>query len=330
MATMADFRSAAKRVSNWGRWGDEDQLGTLNFITAEKVAAASQLARKGKVFPLGVEFGSGGPQGDFLYRQNPVHLMTIDGGDAETFISNGVAWAENPTAVQLAETLAASPLRFNDDMIIMPLQAATQWDALSHVYYEDHLYNGFSSREVSSQGAHRCSISCVIPKGLVSRGVLLDVVRHRGRELCIDAETQVTPEELDVVAEAQGVTIESGDIVLVHTGWWGEFKRTGNRSAPVAGINWRCAEWLHAHEAAAIASDNVAVEHLLSLDVEGMFLPFHALCLRDMGLILGEYWDLGDLAADCAQDGVFECQLVAPPLNVIGAVGSPVNPIAIK
>ena len=330
MATMADFRSTAKRVRNWGRWGEEDQLGTLNFITAEKVAAASQLARKGKVFPLGVEFGSGGPQGDFLYRQNPVHVMTIDGGDAETFISNGVAWADNPTAVQLAETLAASPLRFNDDMIIMPLQAATQWDALSHVYYEEHLYNGFSSREVSSQGAHRCSIGCAIPKGVVSRGVLLDVVRHRGNEICIDAEKQVTPEELDAIAEAQGVRIESGDVVLVHTGWWGEFKRTGNRSAPVAGIHWRCAEWLHAHEAAAIACDNVAVEHLLSLEVEGMFLPFHALCLRDMGLILGEYWNLEELSADCAEDGVFECQLIAPPLNFVGAVGSPVNPIAIK
>src|SRR5207237_636569 len=128
----------------------------------------------------------------------------------------------------------------------------------------------------------------------VSRGVLLDVVRHRGQEVCLDAENQVAPEELDAVAQAQGVQIEPGDVVLVHTGWWGEFKRTRNRSAPVAGINWRCAEWLHAQEAAAIACDNVAVEHLLSLDVEGMFLPFHALCLRDMGLILGEYWNLSE------------------------------------
>ena len=78
------------------------------------------------------------------------------------------------------------------------------------------------------------------------------------------------------------------------------------------------------------AADNVAVEHLLSLDIHGMFLPFHALCLRDMGLMLGEYWNLTALAADCAEDGVFEFQLVAPPLNVVGAVGSPVNPIAIK
>lgn len=329
-STIADFRSAASRVNNWGRWGEEDQLGTLNFITAEKVAQASRLARQGKVFPLGAEFGAGGPQGDFLYRQNPIHLMTVDGGDAEAFITAGMAWPENPMARQIAETFAASPLRFNDDMIIMPLQAATQWDALSHVYYEEKLYNGFSSREVSSQGAHRCSISCVVPKGVVSRGVVLDVVRHRGDERCLDAVTLVTPEELDAIAEAQGVRIESGDIVLVHTGWWGEFARTGDRSVAIAGLHWRCAEWLHAHEVAAIACDNVAVEHLLTIEVEGMFLPMHALCLRDMGLILGEYWNLTALAADCALDGVYECQLVAPPLNVVGAVGAPVNPIAIK
>jgi kynurenine formamidase len=330
METLADFRSASKRVSNWGRWGEEDQLGTLNFITPHKVVEAGQLARAGKVFPLGVEFGASGPQGDFLYRQNPVHLMTVDGGDADMFIKHSLAWADNWVAKQIAETFAASPLRFNDDMIIMPLQAATQWDALSHVYYEEQLYNGFPSSAVNSQGASKCSITPAISKGIVTRGVLFDVVRHRGQELCLDAETLVMPEELDAIAEAQGVKLESGDIVMVHTGWWSEFRRSGNRAAPVAGLHWRCAEWLHAHEAAAVASDNVAVEHLLTMQVDGMFLPFHALCLRDMGLMLGEFWDVSKLAADCAQDGVFECQIVAPPLNVTGAVGSPVNPIAIK
>ena len=330
MATMADFESAAKRVSNWGRWGEEDEAGTLNFITPEKVAATAQLVRTGKIFPLGVEFGSSGPQGEFLYRQNPVHLMTVDGGDAEEFIATGLGWDENPTAKQLAEHLSASPMRFTDDMIVMPLQAATHWDAPSHVYYDEKLYNGFSSKSVSSQGASRCSISAAIDKGIVSRGVLIDIVRHRGREISLDAEGQVTPGELDAAAQAQGVKVESGDVILVHTGWWSEFRRTGNRNPPVAGLNWRCAEWLHDNEAAAVACDNVAVEHLLSMDIEGMFLPLHCLCLRDMGLMLGQFWNLAGLAADCAEDGVFEFQLVAPPLNVTGAVGSPVNPIAIK
>lgn len=330
ISTLADFYSTADRVRNWGRWGADDQLGTLNFITPEKIAAASTLARAGKIFPLGVEFGSSGPQGEFKYRPNPIHLMTIDGGDAQSFIDLGRQWESNPTAVQIAETFAASPFRFNDDMIIMPLQAATQWDALSHVYYDEQLYNGFPSSSVTSQGAARDSIDAVIGKGIVSRGVLLDAVRFRGDENCLDAEHQVTPDELDAIAERQGITIERGDIVLVHTGWWSEFRRTGNRSAPVAGLNWRCAEWLYEREAAAVAADNITVEHLLSFGVDGMFLPFHLLCLRDMGLMLGEYWNTTELAADCAADGVYEFQIVAPPLNVTGAVGSPVNPIAIK
>lgn len=330
MDTIADFRSAAERVSNWGRWGEEDEAGTLNFITPQKVAATSALVRKGKVFPLGVEFGSGGPQGEFLYRPNPMHMMTADGGDAEQFIKSGLDWEANPTAKQIAETFSAGIFRFNDDVVFMPLQAATQWDALSHVYYEEKLYNGFPSTAVSSQGAAHCGIGAAIEKGIVSRGVLLDPVRHRGLDTCLDAENRVTPEELDAIAEAQGVKIEPGDVVVVHTGWWSEYKRTGNKLAPVAGLHWRCAEWLHAKEAAAVACDNLTVEHLLTMDVDTVFLPFHLLCLRDMGLCLGEYWDCTALAADCAEDGVFEFQLVAPPLHFVGAVGSPVNPIAIK
>jgi kynurenine formamidase len=327
---MTEFRRVADDVRNWGRWGADDEIGTLNLITADAVAHAASLVTHGKVFALGVDFGSSGPQGAFHYRQNPVHVMTVDGGDADTLLQYGPTWSRNPTAMQLGGYSEAGPMRFNDDMIIMPLQAATQWDALSHVYYEEQLYNGFPSGSVSSQGAARCGIDSIIAAGIVSRGVLLDVVRHRGLEGCIDGERQVTPEELDAIAQAQGVSIGRGDIVLVHTGWWTEFRRTGNRSPAVAGLHWHCAEWLHAREVAAVACDNVAVEHLLTMDVEGMFLPFHALCLRDMGLMLGEFWDVSRLAADCAQDGVFEFQIVAPPLNVTGAVGSPVNPIAIK
>jgi kynurenine formamidase len=104
---------------------------------------------------------------------------------------------------------------------------------------------------------------------------------------------------------------------------------TRNGGEPGAGLDWICASWLHDHEVAAVAADNLMVENPES-GVEGAFLPMHMLCLRDMGLMLGEYWDLTALAADCAADGVYEFQLIAPPLRVTGAVGSPVNPIAIK
>ncbi|BBX60438.1 Putative cyclase [Mycobacterium shottsii] len=329
MAGLTEFRRVARELSNWGRWGDADELGTLNFITAEKVQRAASLVRHGKVFALGVDFGSSGPQGAFGFRHNPIHLMTIDGGDASSLAQYGPGWEQNPTARQMGKYLVDNPFRFNDDMIIMPLQAATQWDAPSHVYYYDQLYNGFPADSVTSQGAYHCGIDKVDVKGITSRGVLLDLVRHRGAEVFLEHGNPITPEELDDVARSQGVTIESGDIVLIRTGWWTRFLMTANKTEPYSGLDWRCAQWLHDHEVAAVASDNLQVEDPVS-GVDGLFLPLHLLCLRDMGLMLGEYWDLTALAADCAADGVYEFQLVAPPLRFVGAVGSPVNPIAIK
>jgi kynurenine formamidase len=213
----------------------------------------------------------------------------------------------------------------------MPLQAATQWDALSHVYYEDKLYNGFPADSVTSFGAFHLGIEKVDVKGITSRGVLLDVVAHRGVDVFCAPGNPITPAELDDIARAQGVTIEPGDIVVVHTGWWTRFLSTGDGAEAGSGLDWTCASWLHDHDVAAVAADNLMVEDPdPAQGVEGTFLPMHMLCLRDMGLMLGEYWDLGGLAADCAADGVYEFQLIAPPLKVVGAVGSPVNPIAIK
>ncbi|BCI85555.1 hypothetical protein NIIDMKKI_07610 [Mycobacterium kansasii] len=152
MASLTEFRRVASDLSNWGRWGDTDELGTLNFITADTVRHAASLVRHGKVFPLGVDFGSSGPQGAFGFRHNPIHVMTVDGGDANTLGRYGPGWTQNPTAEQMGSYLVDNPFRFNDDMVIMPLQAATQWDALSHVYYDDLLYNGFPAGSVTSLG----------------------------------------------------------------------------------------------------------------------------------------------------------------------------------
>lgn len=331
MATMTDFRRVADDVRNWGRWGDDDELGTLNFITADKVAEAAATVTKGAVISLGGDFGSNGPQGAFKFRQNPVHVMTVDGGDADTLVKYAPDWLRNSVAQELSGFFVDNPFRFNDDMITMPLQAATQWDALSHVYYEDKLYNGFPADSVTSFGAYHCGIDKVDAKGITSRGVLLDVVAHRGAEVFCEPGNPITPAELDDIVAKQGIEIRRGDIVVVHTGWWTRFLSTGDGQEAGSGLDWTCASWLHDHEVAAVAADNLMVEDPDPANgVDGTFLPMHMLCLRDMGLMLGEYWDLGALAADCAADGVFEFQLIAPPLKVVGAVGAPVSPIAIK
>ncbi len=327
--TRADFDEAASKVRNWGRWGEDDQLGCLNFITSAKLIQAAGLVTQGKVFPLGVNFDSHGPQGAHGFRRNPIHLMMVDGGDSE--LGKYLAGWGGATEAQMAGLWDAGPMRFNDDFIMMPLQAATQWDALSHVYYEGQMYNGFPSSAVTSFGATKNSIDQVDVKGIVSRGVLLDVAHHRGLPH-LPPNTPISPDDLDEVAAAQGVTIESGDIVVVRTGWWANFLEHRDGEAWTMGspgVSWKCAEWLWEHEVAAIASDNIAVE-VSPPEIEGVLLAFHLLAIRDMGMMLGEMWNLEALSADCAEDGRYTFQLAAPPLRVTGAVGSPINPLAMK
>jgi kynurenine formamidase len=224
------------------------------------------------------------------------------------------------------------PMRFNDDFIMMPLQAATQWDALSHVYYEQKFYNGFDANTCTSMGASKVSIDKPAAAGkVVARGVLLDVAKFKGvdrlEELAI-----VTPADLDATAAAQGVEVGQGDVVLVRTGHLTRFFETRDGehygvSSP--GLSWRCGKWLSDKKAAAVACDNLAIE-TGSEEFPGVLLPMHLLCLRDMGMMLGEMWNFEALAAECASDGKYEFLLVAAPLQFTGAVGSPLNPIAIK
>lgn len=321
-----ELRAAARTVSNWGRWGADDELGTLNHISAGAVARAATLVRRGETFSLSIPFDAEGPQGANGYRRNPIHLMSVDGGDRDMSERLGDWGGE---AEQQVSALWRGPMRFNDDYIMMPLQAATQWDALAHVYYEDRLYNDRPADSVTSFGASRNGIDKVAAQGkVVSRGVLLDVAAHRG-VTHLEPGAVIGPDELEATAAAQGVEVGEGDVVLVRTGWWRYFRSIRASGAGGPGISWRCAEWLHERRVAAIASDNLALE-TSTKELPGVTLPFHMLALRDMGMLIGELWDLEALAADCATDGVYEFMLVAQPLLITGAVGSPINPLAIK
>jgi kynurenine formamidase len=326
---MADWQKVSKKISNWGRWGPEDQLGTLNFITPERVAKAAALARTGKTFSLSIPLDGDGPQGAHGVRRNPIHLMSLDGSDSDIHERLG-SWGGSAQG-EITTFWGMGPMRFNDDYIIMPTQASTQWDALSHVYYDDQLYNGYPASAVTSLGASRDAIDPIASAaGIVGRGVLLDVARHRGLDR-LAASTVIMPDELDEVAATQGVSLQEGDVVIVRTGWRTAFVEGmgGDEWLGTSpGLSWQCAEWLWEHSAAAVASDNIAVE-VFPPD-SGVVLLFHMLALRDMGLMLGEIWDLEALGQDCADDGVYEFLLSAPPLKIMGGVGSPINPIAIK
>lgn len=302
---------AADRFRNWGRWGDEDERGTLNFVTPQAIVAAAGLVRKGETFSLAIPFDQSGPQTGRHGRINPVHSMTLDGGDAPP-LPHGIGFA--------------------DDTIFMPLQCATQWDALSHAFDRGKTYNGHDAAVVSSRGAARNGIEKVAD-GFVGRGVLLDIARYKGVD-ALQPGYAITADDLDGCREQQGPTAEirSGDFVLVRTGQMGQCKSHGWGSyagGDAPGLSFHTAGWLHDNELAAIATDTWGFE-VRPNEFESSFQPLHQVVLPNMGLHIGEIFDLEALAEDCQQDGVFEFFFVAPPLPITGAVGSPINPYAIK
>ncbi|MGC2168241.1 MAG: cyclase family protein [Acidimicrobiales bacterium] len=305
---MSDFRELGESLRNWGRWGPEDQKGTVNHITPERLVAAAKLVRTGQIFDLGIPLDSDGPQPPGAMRINPVHLMRVTGQGQDN--PGGFHWA--------------------DDYIFMPLQAGSQWDALSHVYYDDLLYNGYPATEVNDLGAFRNSID-QLAKGIAGRGVLLDIARLRGVDWLENGHV-IGPDELDEAAATQGVEVLPGDILLIRTGWRRKFVQERDPHAffypGEPGIGIATCAWLHAKEVAAVGSDNWAVE---VVPVEGSdSLPVHLVLIRDMGMTLGEILDFEELSESCASDGVWEFFFAGPPLKFTRAVGSPINPLAIK
>jgi kynurenine formamidase len=307
-------RELARRLRNWGRWGDGDELGTLNFITAEKVVAAARTVRRGKVFSLAIPFDSNGPQTGFAGRVNPLHFMLQDGGDVASGAQDFVP-----------------ALRWCDDVITMPLQCATQWDALAHIYFDGKMYNGRGPEMVNSSGARANSIDKAKDR-IVSRGVLLDVPRLRGVDWLQPGEA-IYPDDLDGAAAKAGVRIESGDIVLIRTGQMAQVRAEGSWGAyaggPAPGLSLTTAEWFARNEIAGYATDTWGTE-VIPNETPDVFQPLHCVAIVNMGMLVGEIFDLEALAADCAADGAYEFLFVAPPLTITGAVGSPINPQAIK
>jgi kynurenine formamidase len=298
-----------KELSNWGRWGDDDEIGTLNFVTPQKRVRSAQMVKTGKSFDLGMPFDKNGPFLPGGFRINPVHVMSFLPSDTAT----------SPDGMISA-----------DDMIIMGLQSATQWDSLAHVGYDGFFYNGVPASAVNNfMGATRNSFAKSV-QHLISRGVLLDIARLKGVDRLEDSY-EITSADLSAAEERQGVRVESGDILLLRTGsykWFLEGDRAhfmGNEPGP--GLD--SCRWLYEREVAAIALDNWACE-VWPCPIPGAGIPFHQVAIRDMGLLLGEMFNFEDLAQDCEQDGVWECLFCAPGLKVTGSAGSPITPIVLK
>jgi kynurenine formamidase len=310
--TAEEFEAIYSECSNWGKWGPDDQRGTLNYVTPAKIAKAARLVRDGRAISLQLPMDDNGPQTGAFGRYNPIHHMVVSGVD------------------HVAQT-EPSPLGFGyaDDSLFMFPQGGTQWDALAHIFRDGQMYNGFPANHVSSRGAR--SLGIEKNPTLVSRGILLDLVAVLGEPM--SPGDVVLPELLDEACAHAGVGVGEGDIVLIRTGdmlarrgvpGWGGFSLG---DAP--GLSLRSARWLAERRVAAVATDTWGIE-VRPNEVADAFQPMHLVMIVSMGLHMGEIWDLEALADDCARDRRYEFMLVAPSLRITGAVGSPSNPQAIK
>ena len=312
---MADIiREMGAKCRNWGKWGPDDEVGTLNYITPEKIAAAARLVKRGVTFSLAIPLDNTGPQINQPRRFNPIHRMILTGPD---FTSGAFKRPGN--------------VGFADDMVIMALQCATQWDALSHCFLDGKLYNGYDANLVSSEGAKKNGME-KMARFIVTRGVLLDLPRVKGVEW-LEPGYAITVADLDAALAAHGVTVGTGDALLIRTGQMAMCKKRGGwgdyAGGDAPGLSFHTAPWIHGKQLAAVATDTWGME-VRPNELPDSYQPLHQILIPHMGLLVGEIFDLEALAADCARDRAYEFQFVAPPLPITGAVGSPIKPLAIK
>jgi kynurenine formamidase len=313
--------------SSWGLWGSDDQLGTLNLLTDARTRRAAATAQRGAVFPLNLPLHELNPQ---LAWRTPVrhHILHV-GHEARGVQTGG---ADDPSGGFFDR---------DDYLDGFWLQSGSQWDALCHVRHRVYgNYNGVADADIHGGPGTKLGVDQWSRRAIVGRGVLLDVawqLSRAGRPYDVDSSYPITVADLEETAEAQGVTIETGDIVLVHTGWLHfllaqpprDRERLIEREtlrAPGLEPSADVVEWIWDRHIAAIACDSAGVE-MMEPDPQ-FFLHFQ--CLPLLGLPLGEFWDLHDLAADCASDAAYTFLLVSVPFNLRGGVGSPPQAVAIK
>jgi len=284
-------------LSNWGRFGPRDQLGTLNLITPEKRVAAARLVRSGRT----VSAARALPTEPSIENPNPVaHFMT---GTA----SEG--WA--------GDYFAIAPHGF----------ATSHIDALCHIFHEGKIYNGYSIEKVTGHGALELAIH-ELRDGIVSRGVLLDIPRARGVQY-LEAGEPIFPEDLERAERDAGLRVESGDVLLVRTGRWAlrEARGPWDPRQSAAGLDASCLPWLRARDVAALGCDGVS--DVVPSRIDGVPLPIHTVAIVVLGLHLIDNLELEPLAAACTSERRWEFLLTIAPLVLLRGTASPINPIAV-
>lgn len=307
----------AHAPSNWQRWGAGDEVGSLNFLTSSEVLRGVRAVRSGKVFTCGEIIGH--PDGDPLWpgRDPARRDMAVD---KQSYV-DGVM----PSLPGGAE--------FADDRIDMYLQGSTQFDALGHVWYDDKLWNGYPATETNG-GMKKASVLPISEKGVVGRGVLLDMAAYKGKKY-LEKGDLLNLDDLLGCAERQGVTIEKHDILCLRLGFlqllrvqgpelfYKDFLEPGLTYSP------ELVDWFHKMEIPCLSTDTISNETELDPAV-GVQIPLHCALMRNLGIAFNEICNFEALAEDCHSDGQWEFLYAAAPLKVYEAAGAPVNVLAIK
>ena len=301
---------------NWGKWGEQDEVGALNYLTAEEVFRGVRHIKSGIVFTLQRLIGD--PNGDPVWPgRTPAE---------KTMILDESSW-DGDGAPQFP-----GGLHYADDKISAFLQGSTQYDALGHVWYGGRLWNGYDARSTVG-GLDKASVAPIAERGVVGRGILLDVARFRGKENLDKAET-FTHEDLAACAEAQGVKIEKRDILIIRTNFLKLFFDQGEKfydgfCEPGLVYSPELVRWFQDMEIPNLVTDTIANEVTIDPN-NGIALPLHCALMRNLGVALTEICDLEKLACHCAEDRQYTFLYTAAPLKVNEASGSPVNPLVIK
>jgi len=290
---------------NWGRWGEQDERGALNLISDQATLAAARRCQTGRVYSLALPLQRDGVP-IVPYRGSPQRLSLMNQADPGQFASWG----------------GPATMGANEDVLILPSHSVTHMDALSHVYSDGVLYNGFRAEGVRTyDGAPYCGIDKV--KAVAGRCVMLDIAGHHSVDWLEPGYT-ISGDDMQSCANAQGVDLRSGDIVLIRTGYVEYWMSLGGQELPFAqpGIGLDAVDFIHDHDFALIGADNSAVE---VVPFDDHYMSGHLALLVGMGVPLIEHLTLAELGRDHVYEGLF----VVAPLPVTGASGSPVNPVVI-
>jgi kynurenine formamidase len=279
-------------------WGAQDERGAANLIDPAATLRGIAAVRTGQVLSLALPIVSGDRGAAVDMRAPPQHFMTRHGGDYAAGLREGGGYG------------------YSDDVLMIPTHGATHIDALSHVWREGIMYNGFKADCVTSRGASRCGIDKLGP--LVTRGIFLDLVEQVAPDRAV--ELVDLQREFDRIE----VTPEPGDALLVRTGWLRAWRAGAAGKDASAGLHHECGPWLADRGIALIGADNIAVEVMPSRD-PNCAMPLHIALTRDRGVFLAELFDLEELSR--AARATF--MLVIAPLAIRGGVGSPITPVAV-